>query len=101
VREYLLLQKVIQQEEINLTDERLDEAFEEMARVVNQPIERIKELHEGDKEAYELLRQRVLEKEVINWIVENGHVERVEIDNKGLEKTKSQSSETDATPESS
>jgi trigger factor len=98
VREYLLLQKVVQQEEINVTDERLDEAFEEMAKVVNQPKESIKVLHEGDKEAYELLKQRVLEKEVINWIVENSHVERVEIDDKGLEKTKSQSSETETTP---
>jgi len=101
VREYLLLQKVIEQEKINVTDERLDEAFEEMARVVNQPIERIKELHEGDKEAYELLRQRVLEKQVINWIVENSHVERVEVDNAGLEKTKSESLETETAPKSS
>ena len=97
----MLLQKVIEQEKINVTDERLDEAFEEMARVVNQPIERIKELHEGDKEAYELLRQRVLEKQVINWIVENSHVERVEVDNAGLEKTKSESLETETAPKSS
>jgi trigger factor len=91
VREYLLLQKVIQQEEINVTDERLDEAFEEMAKVVNQPVERIKALHEGDKEAYELLRQRVLEKEVINWIVENSHVERVKAGNEASEKAPSRS----------
>jgi trigger factor len=99
VREYLLLQKVIQQEEINVTDERLDEAFEEMAKVVNQPMERIKELHEGDKEAYELLRQRVLEKEVINWIVENSHVERVKAGNEASEKGQSANPETE--PESS
>lgn len=89
VREYLLLQKVIEQEEIKVTDDQLDKAFEEMARVVNQPKERIKELHEGDREAYELLKQRALEKEVINWIVRNSHVERVEVDNTGLEETKS------------
>ncbi|MEJ2068707.1 MAG: hypothetical protein P8Y09_12350, partial [Deltaproteobacteria bacterium] len=95
VREYLLLQKVIQQEEINVTDERLDEAFEEMARVVNQPMATIKALHENDKEAYELLRQRILEKEVINRIIENSDIERVEKDNQGLEKTEPQSSETE------
>jgi trigger factor len=89
VREYLLLQKVAQQEEINVTDERIDEAFEEMAKVVNQPKENIKVLHEGDKEAYELLRQRVLEKEVINWIIENSHVERVEADKEASEEAQS------------
>ncbi len=101
VREYLLLQKVIQQEEINVTDEQLDEAFEKMARVVSQPKETIKELHEGDREAYELLRQRALEKELIKWIVEHGDVERVEADNEALEEEPSQSSETETALESS
>jgi len=101
LREYLLLEKVVEQENINLTDEHLDKAFEKIASVVNQPVETIRELHESDKEAYELFRQKALEKEAINWILENSHVERVEVDKEKLEKTKSQSSETETAPKSS
>jgi trigger factor len=101
LREYLLLEKVVEQENINLTDEHLDKAFEKIASVVNQPVETIRELHESDKEAYELFRQKALEKEAINWILENSHVQRVEVDKEKLEKTKSQSSETETVPKSS
>jgi trigger factor len=101
IREYLLLQKVIQQEKITLTDEDLDEAYEKFAGSLNQPVETIKEYHDSDKEAYEVFRQKTLEKQVINWIVENSDVERVEADKEPLEKAPSQSSETETPPESS
>jgi len=101
VREYLLLHKLIQQEKITLTDEGLEEAYEAFAGSLNQPVETIKEFHDTDKEAYELFRQKAMEKQVINWIVENSHVERVEADNEASEKAPSQSSETETPPESS
>jgi trigger factor len=101
VREYLLLQKVIQQEKITLTDEGLDEAYEKFAGSLNQPVETIKEYHDSDKEAYEVFRQKTLEKQVINWIVENSDVERVEAGNEALEKAPSQNSENETALESS
>jgi trigger factor len=94
VREYLILQKVIQQENISLTDEDLEKAYEAFAGSLNQPVEIIKEYHESDKEAYEVFRQKTLEKQMINWIVENSHVERVEADKEALEKPPSRTSET-------
>jgi len=101
VREYLLLQKVIQQEEIDLTDERLDEAYEELSSVVKQPVETIKELHDSDQEAYELFRQKALEKQVIKWIADHSQIERVEVDKETLDQAESQSSKTQTAPESS
>jgi len=101
VREYLLLQKLIQQEKITLTDEGLEEAYEGFAESLNQPVETIKQYHNSDKEAYEVFRQKTLEKQVINWIVENGHVESIEADKETLENAQPQSSETETAPESS
>jgi trigger factor len=99
VREYFLLQKVIQQENINLTDEDLEKAYEAFAGSLNQPVETIKEYHNSDKEAYEVFSQKTLEKQVINWIIEHSHVKKVEADKEAVEKEPSQTSET--APESS
>jgi len=94
VREYLLLQKVIEQEDITLTDKDLEKAYEALAGHLNQPVETIKQYHNSDKEAYEVFRQKTLEKHVINWIIEQNHVEKVEADKEALEKEPSEASET-------
>jgi trigger factor len=99
VREYLLLHKVIQQEDITLTDEDLEKAYEAFAGSLNQPVETIKEYHDSDKEADAVFRQKTLEKQVINWIIEQAQVEKVETDKEAVEKEPSQTSET--APESS
>ncbi len=97
VREYLLLKKIIEQEEITLTDEILDEAYKEFAGALNQPEETIRQFHRTDKEAYEIFRQKTLEKQVIKYILENSHVEKVGADNEGLELNQTDSSETETT----
>jgi trigger factor len=86
VREYLLLHKVIQQENITLTDEDLEKAYEAFAGSLDQPVETIKEYHNSDKEADAVFRQKTLEKQVINWIIEQSHVEKVEADKEAVEK---------------
>lgn len=78
VREYLLIEKVIDQEEITLADEVLDEAYEEFAGALNQPVDTIKEFHNGSQEAFDVFKQRTLEKQVIKHIIDMCDVERIE-----------------------
>lgn len=78
VREYLLIEKVIDQEEITLTDELLDEAYEEFAGALNQPVDTIKEFHNSSQEAFDVFKQRTLEKQAIKHIYDMCDVERIE-----------------------
>ncbi|MBN1840882.1 MAG: trigger factor [Deltaproteobacteria bacterium] len=78
VREYLLIEKVIDQEEITLTDELLDEAYEEFAGALNQPVDTIKEFHNSSQEAFDVFKQRTLEKQAIKHIIDMCDVERIE-----------------------
>jgi trigger factor len=80
VREYLLLQKVIDQEGLTLTDEMLEQGYDELAEAMNQTVETIKQFHNVHKEGFEVFRQKTLEKEAIKFIIENGTVETVEAD---------------------
>ncbi|NVM20893.1 MAG: trigger factor [Desulfobacterales bacterium] len=95
VRQYLLFQKVIEQEGIALSDEVLDQTYEELAEATNQPVEAIKKIHENNKEAYEMFREKALEREAVKWIMENSNIERVEADGQKPEKAKPEGQETE------
>lgn len=80
VREYLLLQKVVEQEGITVTDEILEQAYKEMAEAINQPVDTIKQFHNNSKEAFEVFQQKSLEEQAIKRIINNGIIETIEAD---------------------
>ena len=80
VREYLILQKVIEQEGITLTDEMLEQAYKERAEAMNQSVDMIKQFHDSSKQAHEVFKQITLEDQVIKRIIKNGTIERIESD---------------------
>jgi len=80
VREYLILQKVIEQEGITLTDEMLEQAYKERAEAMNQSVDTIKQFHDSFEQAREVFKQMTLEDQVIKRIIKNGTIERIESD---------------------
>ena len=96
VREYLLLQKVIDQEGLVLTDDMLERGYNELAEAMNQTVETIKQFHNVHKEAYEIFRQKILEKEAIKYIIGNSTVETVEADTPEAEKPETGAPESDS-----
>jgi trigger factor len=93
VREYLLLQKVVEQQEITLTDEILEKAYEEMAEAIDQPVETIKQLHNTYKEAREVFEQSTLEKQAIKSIIKDSTIEMIEADRAKAQKPQGETSE--------
>jgi trigger factor len=94
VREYLLLQSVIEQEGIALTDEALDRAYEELAEAMGQPVDTIKQFHSKYKDGYDVFRQKTLEKQAIQWITEHAQVQRLEDDKEGSVRVEREASDT-------
>jgi len=80
VREYLLLQKIVEQEGITATDEMLEQAYKEMAEAINQPVDKIKQFHDSYKEAYGAFKQRTLEEQAIKSIIQKSTIETIETD---------------------
>lgn len=87
VREYLLSKKVIEQEGIDLSEEDLEKAYENFAAALDQPVEEIKSYHNTDEEAFQVFKQKTLEKVVINHIIENSDVETVDVQKEDMEQT--------------
>ncbi|MBW1836555.1 MAG: trigger factor [Deltaproteobacteria bacterium] len=77
VKRYLLLNKLIAQENFTLSDSDLEEGFNEMAGVFNQPVEEIKQYYDQNADKLEYFKHSLLEKQVIKLIINNSQIEDV------------------------
>ncbi|PIE70059.1 MAG: trigger factor [Deltaproteobacteria bacterium] len=80
VRRHLLLNKVIEQEKLALSEEDLDAGYNDMAASIGQPAEIIKQFYGADENRLDYFKHTLLEKKCINLIIEKGQVEEVEPD---------------------
>ncbi len=78
VRRHLILSKIIEQEKMTLSDEELDQAFDEMAETYQQPVEHIKGYYTQNKEGLELFKHTMLEKKALKLIIDNGQITEME-----------------------
>ncbi len=78
VRRQLILDKIIRQEKLELSDEQLDKGFREMADTYNQPVDEIKSYYSSNQNGLDAFKHILLEKEAIKLIIDNSQVEEVE-----------------------
>jgi len=78
VRRHLILDKIIDQENMSLSDEELEKSFEEMAKGFNQPVEEIKKYYNQNEDNLEIFKQTLLEKHALELIIKNSTIEEVE-----------------------
>lgn len=78
VKRHLILNKVIDQENLTLSDDALDAGLQEMADSLRQPVDAIKGFYAQSPERMDAFQHTLLEKEAIKLIIENGNTEDVE-----------------------
>ena len=78
VKRHVLLGKVIEQENLTISDEELEEALKEMAENFNQPLEEIKKYYDQNKDKIQYFKHTLLEKKAIKLIIDSSHIEDVE-----------------------
>ena len=77
-RRHLILDKLITQESLELTEEELDVSFEEMAQAMNASKDAVKNYFNMDPKQLEYYKHTQLEKKAIDLIIEKGSVTEVE-----------------------
>ena len=75
VRRHLILGKIIEQENMALSDQELEEGFAGMAQTVNQPVEAIKNYYQQNQDNLDFFKHTLLEKQAIKLIIENSNIE--------------------------
>ncbi len=78
VRRRLILKKIVEQENLTLSDEDLENGYKDMAEAFNRPVEEIKNFYEQKGSNIEVFKTSLLEKKVIKLIIENSSQEIVE-----------------------
>ena len=74
----MILGKMIEQDELSLSDDELEEALGEMATSFNQPVEEIKKYYDENKDKLEYFKHTILEKKAIKLIIDTSKIEEVE-----------------------
>jgi trigger factor len=72
VKRHLILDKIIDQETLSLTDEELEDGLKEMAENFNQPLEEIKKYYGQNQDKLEFFKHTLLEKKAIKLIIDSG-----------------------------
>jgi trigger factor len=78
VKRHLILSKVIDQEELTLSDEEIDKGFKDMSENFGHPLADIKKYYDENKDKLDLFKHALLEKKAINLIIESSKIEDVE-----------------------
>ncbi len=91
VRRQLILNKIIEQEKLELTEDQLDKGFQEMADTYNQPVDEIKNYYTNNQNGLNAFKQILLEKEAIKLIIDNSEIEEVEPEPENATETESNS----------
>jgi trigger factor len=78
VRRHLILDKIINQEALTLSDQELEDGFSEMALAVNQPVEAIKSYYQQNQDNLDFFKHTLLEKQAIKLIIKSSDVQEIE-----------------------
>ncbi len=79
-RRHLILDKIITQEKLELTDEELEESFERMARGMNASVDAVKNYFKMDPKQLDYYKHTELEKKAVSLIIERGVMTEVSPD---------------------
>lgn len=84
VKRYLILNKIIEQEDMKLSDEDLENGFKEMSETFHQPIDEIKNYYNQNKDKLEFFKHTLLEKQAIRLIIDESDIKEVEPEEKAI-----------------
>ncbi len=90
VKRHLVLNKIIEQESLTLSDEQLDNGLKELSENLNQPLEDVKKYYQQNEDKLEFFKHTLLEKRAINLILDSSKIEKVEPEDPPISDQKAQ-----------
>lgn len=91
VKRHLMLDKIIDQETLSLSDEELEDGLREMAENFNQPLEEINKYYGQNPDKLEFFKHTLLEKKAIKLIIDSGIIKDVKPEADAKTESKKQS----------
>jgi trigger factor len=88
VKRHLILEKIIDQEALTLSDEELQTGLQDMADAFQQPVEQIQAYYSQNSDKLDYFKQTLLEKRAITLIIDNSVIKEIEPPKEEVETTK-------------
>ncbi len=84
-KRHLLLNKIIEQEKLDVSDEELDAEYEKLSGMIGQPLDFIKKFYKENPEKQDGFKIALLEKKAVDLIINHATVETVKPEDKKAE----------------
>jgi trigger factor len=78
VPRHQILDKIIEQEKLEVSDEEMAAGFDDMAKSIGQPVEQIKAYYDASPDKIDLFKHTLLEKKAIELIIDSSKTEEVD-----------------------
>lgn len=76
-RRHLILSRIMEQESMTVSDEALEQGFQEMADNYQQPVDGIRGFYSQNQEQLQVFKHTLLEKQAIKLILDSSRIEEV------------------------
>ena len=86
-KRHILLNKIIEQEKLEISDEEMEAGFAGVAETLKQPADMVKQYYQANPQYQDMLRYSLLEKKAMNLIIDNGNIQEVVPEKSGDDKT--------------
>lgn len=86
-KRHILLNKIIEQEKLEISDEEMEDGFAGVAETLKQPADMVKQYYQANPQYQDMLKYSLLEKKAMNLIMENNDIEAVDPETSGDDKT--------------
>lgn len=85
-RRHIILNKLIEQEKMDVTDEELEEGFSGIAASVRQSVDMVKQFYQANAQQLNALKYSLLEKKAMKMVIDAGRIEEIPMENSGDDK---------------
>ncbi len=76
-KRHILLNKIIEQEKLDINDEEMEAGFEGVAETLKQPADMVKQYYQTNPQYQDMLKYSLLEKKAMTLMMDNGNIEEV------------------------
>ena len=88
VKRHLILEKIVDQENLTLSDEELQAGLQDMAAAFQQPVEQIQAYYNQNSDKLDYFKQTLLEKRAVTLIIDNSVITEIEPPKENSDSTK-------------
>lgn len=85
-KRHVLLNKIIEQEKLDISPEEFETGFAEVAGALRQPLDMVKKFYDSNPQQKDALKYSLLEKKAMKTIIDNSHIEEVAPEKSGDDK---------------